>query len=160
MSAAFVREVATRYTGPEYSTVSPLRAPADVARLARELVEDDAREHFVAVFLDARHRPIGCQVVSIGTASASLIHPREVFQAAVGVGACAIVLAHNHPSDDPSPSAEDREITSRLSRAGGVLGIRILDHVVWTRSGGFYSFQESEPDHLVDRLEGPEIESD
>jgi DNA repair protein RadC len=140
---AFVREVATKYTGPEHPTVSPLRSPADVARLARELVEDDAREHFVAVFLDARHRPIGCQVVSIGTASASLVHPREIYQPAVGLGACAIVLAHNHPSGDPGPSSEDRDVTKRLTEAGEVLGIKILDHVIWTRSAGYHSFQEA-----------------
>jgi DNA repair protein RadC len=111
------------------------------------VVGGDAREHFVVLMLDARHRPIAYQVVSIGTATASLVHPREVFQAAVSIGAVAIIVAHNHPSGDPSPSREDREVTERLNRAGGVLGIRLLDSVVVADSG-FHSIREEDPDQF------------
>jgi DNA repair protein RadC len=95
--------------------------------------------------LDGRHRPIAYQVVSIGTATASLVHPREVFQAAIGAGAVALIVAHNHPSGDPSPSREDRDITERLLRAGELLGIRLLDSVVVT-DGTYVSIREADPE--------------
>jgi DNA repair protein RadC len=113
-------------------------------------VRDDAREHFVAVYLDGRHRPIAHQVVSIGTASASLVHPREVFQPAILVGAWAVIVAHNHPSGYPTPSREDRDITQRLSQAGALLGVSLLDSVVFTRKGGFVALRELEAS-LFDR---------
>ena len=81
----------------------------------------------------------------MGTATASLIHPREVFQPAVGIGAVAVVLAHNHPSGDPSPSSEDREVTTRLAKAGHLLGVRLLDHVV-VATNGFVSLSEEAQD--------------
>ena len=96
----------------------------------------------MALYLDGRHRPIAHQVVSIGTASASLVHPREVFQPAILVGACAVIVAHNHPSGDPTPSAEDREITRRLAQAGALLGVSLLDSVVFTRTGAFVALRE------------------
>lgn len=108
----------------------------------RRVVRDDAREHFVELYLDGRHRPIAHQVVSIGTASASLVHPREVFQPAILVGACAVIVAHNHPSGDPTPSREDREITQRLSQAGALLGVSLLDSVAFTRKGRFVALRE------------------
>ncbi len=96
----------------------------------------------MALYLDGRHRPIADRIVSIGTATASLVHPREVFQPAVALGACGLIVAHNHPSQDPTPSAEDRDVTRRLAEAGQLLGIPLLDHVVWTRNGAFVSLRE------------------
>jgi DNA repair protein RadC len=113
----------------------------------RQVVTDDAREHFVAIYLDGRHRAIGHQIVSVGTATASLVHPREVFQPAILAGACAVIVGHNHPSGDPSPSPEDRAVTLRLAAAANLLGLHLLDSLVWTRRGTFVSLQESEP-HL------------
>jgi DNA repair protein RadC len=124
-----------------------MRSPADVARFVRALVGTDAREHFVVVMLDGRHRPVAYQVVSIGTATASLVHPREVFQPAVGIGAVAILVAHNHPSGDPTPSAEDREVTDRLLRAGQLIGIPLLDHVV-VAERGHVSLREAQPERF------------
>ncbi len=80
--------------------------------------------------------------VSQGTLTASLVHPREVFRAAVHTAAAAIILVHNHPSGDPSPSAEDKEVTDRLVAAGAVLGIRVIDHVVVAEQG-YHSFEEN-----------------
>ena len=77
-------------------------------------------------------------MVGVGTA-ATLVHPREVFQPGVLAGAVAVIVLHNHPSGDPSPSSEDREITERLRKAGEILGIRLLDSVVWTTHGAFVS---------------------
>ena len=149
-SIHFIREVAVRYVGRSARIATALRRPADVVEFLRRIVRDDAREHFVAVYLDGRHRPIAHQVVSIGTASASLVHPREVFQPAILVGACAVIVAHNHPSGDPTPSREDREITQRLAQAGALLGVSLLDSVVFTRKGGFVALRELEAS-LFDR---------
>jgi len=109
-------------------------------------VDDDAREHFLAVYLDGRHRPIAHQVVSVGTATASLVHPREIFQPAVLAGAVALLVLHNHPSGEASPSKEGREVTDRLKKAGEILGINLLDSIVWTRDGSFHSIREERPD--------------
>ena len=149
-SIHFIREVAVRYVGRSARIATAIRRPAEVVEFLRRVVRDDAREHFVAVYLDGRHRPIAHQVVSIGTASASLVHPREVFQPAILVGACAVIVAHNHPSGDPTPSREDREITQRLAQAGALLGVSLLDSVVFTRKGGFVALRELEAS-LFDR---------
>jgi len=141
----FIREVAVRYLGRAARIGAAMASPADVARFMRRVVREDAREHLSAIYLDGRHRPIAYQIVSIGTATASLVHPREVFQPAVLVGACAVIVAHNHPSGDPTPSREDLVITRRLAQAGSVLGIALLDHVVWTRDAAHTSIRDLEP---------------
>jgi DNA repair protein RadC len=82
--------------------------------------------------------------VSVGTLTASLVHPREVFREAIRSAAAAILLVHNHPSGDPAPSEDDRSVTRRLQAAGELVGIRVLDHVI-VSEGGFYSFRESDP---------------
>jgi DNA repair protein RadC len=139
-----IREAVVSYRGPRRKLPESVRNPVDVARFVRRVVGNDAREHFLVLMLDGRHKPIAYQVVSVGTATASLVHPREVFQAAVGAGAVAVIVAHNHPSGDPSPSREDREVTERLIRAGELLGIRLLDSVVVTDSG-YVSLREADP---------------
>ena len=145
MSApVMIREAVVSYRGPRRKLPESVRNPVDVARFVRRIVGNEAREHFLVLMLDARHRAIAYQVVSIGTATASLVHPREVFQAAVGTGAVALIVAHNHPSGNPSPSREDREVTERLTKAGEVLGIRLLDSVVVTDSG-YVSLREDNP---------------
>lgn len=140
-----IREVAIRYKGR--SRFAPFGRPQDVAKFVRDLVDGDAREHFVVLHLDGRHCPVSYQIVSVGTATAALIHPREIFQAAVSVGACALIVAHNHPSGDPSPSAQDKSMTRRLSIAGDLLGIPLLDNVI-VGVGGYYSTREEEPEAL------------
>ena len=137
-----VREVQIRYRGRALGARAPITAPRNLVHLARRIVTDDAREHFLAVYLDGRNRPLAHSVVSVGTATASLVHPREVFQSALILGAVALLIAHNHPSGDPRPSAEDEQITKRLTDAGQLIGIRLVDHIVWTRDGAFHSFME------------------
>lgn len=102
----------------------------------------DEREHFIAVYLDARNNVKGVSVVSIGTMSASLVHPREVFRPAIVAGAAGIIVAHNHPSGDVTPSYEDKEATSRLKRAVDILGITLLDHLIITDGPEKFSFKE------------------
>lgn len=118
------------------------RAPEDVDRHLRPLVRDLEVERFHVFCLDARHRLRRAEVVSVGTLTASLVHPREVFRVAVREGAAAILLAHNHPSGDPTPSTEDAAVTARLAEVGRLIGIRVLDHVI-VAAGGYYSFRES-----------------
>jgi DNA repair protein RadC len=136
-----IREAVVQYRGPRRKAGESMRSPADVARFIRGVVGNDAREHFVTLMLDGRHRPIGYQCVSVGTATASLVHPREVFQTAIGLGAVALIVAHNHPSGDPEPSAEDVVLTRRLAAAGQLLGIEILDHLVIGEAGRFVSLR-------------------
>jgi DNA repair protein RadC len=107
-----------------------LRDSRDVARVVRETVRGSRRENFFALLLDARHRIVSMRLISTGSLESAPVHPREVFSPAVREGAAAVVVAHNHPSGDPTPSAEDRAVTERLRGAGELLGIALLDHVV------------------------------
>ena len=88
------------------------------------------KEEFRAVFLDTRNRVIDTATISVGTLNSSIVHPREVFRAAIRAGSAGLILVHNHPSGDPSPSPEDLAITKRLARAGSMLGIEVLDHII------------------------------
>lgn len=102
------------------------------------------KEVFVAVLLNGRHELIREITVSVGCLTSSLVHPREVFAPAVRDAAAAVILVHNHPSGDPSPSPEDVQLTERLGEAGRILGIRIVDHVIVAR-GGYVSLMEKGP---------------
>jgi DNA repair protein RadC len=134
-------ELGRRLEGRRLSAGVALRSPADIDRHFRPELRDVRQEHFCVVLLDARHRVLRTETVSRGTLTASLVHPREVFRPALREAAAAMVLVHNHPSGDPSPSAEDREVTARLVRAGEILGVRVLDHVILAERG-FVSLRE------------------
>ena len=88
------------------------------------------KETFKALYLDGRRRVLRSEIVSVGTLTATLVHPREVFAPALECGAASLVVAHNHPSGDPTPSSEDRLLTDRLSQAGRLLGLNLDDHLV------------------------------
>jgi len=118
-----------------------LQSAADVARDLGALAELD-REAFVVLLLDQKNRVTGVHVVSIGSLAASLVHPREVFKTAILANAAAVLVVHNHPSGDPTPSREDREITERLVQCGQTLGIPVLDHVV-IAADGYRSFADA-----------------
>lgn len=94
------------------------------------LAADGRQEEFHIVTLDTKHKPIHTHLITLGTLDASLVHPREVFRPAIRDAAAAILLVHNHPSGDPTPSREDRAVTDQLSQAGKLLGIRVLDHII------------------------------
>ena len=114
--------------------------PEDVFDRLKDL-RDHKKEHFVTLFLDSRNQEINREIVSVGSLNASLVHPREVFEPAVRHTAAHIIIAHNHPSGDHSPSSEDLSLTKRLVEAGRIMGIEILDHVIVTKNG-FLSFKE------------------
>ncbi len=101
----------------------------------------EKKECFVGIYLDSKNRIIREEKISIGTADASLVHPREVFAPALAEGAVSIIIAHNHPSGDPSPSMEDRRVTEAIENSGKILGIDVLDHVIIGK-GRYYSFKE------------------
>ena len=98
-------------------------------------------ETFLCLHLDCKNTIKALQVVSIGSLSSSLVHPREVFRSAIVNGAAAVILAHNHPSGDPAPSKEDVDITRRLCEVGKLVGIRTLDHII-VGQGNYFSFAD------------------
>ena len=119
----------------------PIRGPADVFRRMGPRLRDLPQEEFHALLLNTRHKVLREVAITRGILDASLIHPREVFRLAVVEGAAGVILVHNHPSGDPTPSAEDRAVTRQLAEAGRSLGIPVLDHIVigdgeWRSLGG------------------------
>jgi len=131
------RRLATRRLEPG----SAIRGPEDVFAHFHPRLRHVCQERFIALLLDGRHRVVREETVSQGTLTASLVHPREVFRPALREAAAALILVHNHPSGDPAPSTEDREVTRRLVRAGELLGVRVLDHVI-VAERGFCSLRE------------------
>ena len=107
-----------------------ISSPADVDGLLRGRIANLDRENFVAVLLNTKNEVIEFPTISVGTLSASLVHPREVFKPAIRASAAGVILAHNHPSGKTEPSREDREVTRRLTDAAGIVGIEVLDHVI------------------------------
>ncbi len=119
----------------------PLRGGAEVFALLRPVLAAQPIESFHALYVDAKGRLLHQRPISSGTLTSALVHPREVFAPAVAHRAAAVIVAHNHPSGDPEPSPEDRATTRRLQRAGRLLGIELLDHVVVARNA-YVSFLE------------------
>ena len=107
-----------------------ITCPEGAAALVQPLLAGRDREHCLLVALDTKHRLVTVSTVSVGTADHTFMAPREVFRDALLVGASAVFCAHNHPSGDPTPSADDRQITRRLAQAGTLLGVDLLDHLV------------------------------
>ena len=128
--------VAEGNTGPR------LPRTGDVHETFGPLLSGLTKEEFWGVFVDAKNRCIGALQISVGILTASLVHPREIFGPALQVGAGGIILVHNHPSGDPEPSPEDREVTRRLIAVGELVGIQILDHVIVADPNRYYSFKE------------------
>lgn len=118
-----------------------VQSPADACALLRAFIGDADREHFAVLLLDTRNRVTGIHNVSVGNLNASLVHPREVFKAAILGSAAALIVAHNHPSGDADPSPEDLTLTHRLKQAGELLGIPVLDHLI-IGAPGFVSLKE------------------
>ncbi len=121
-----------------------LNGPAEVAALAREVIPDDGREHFYALYLNAQNGLIAVHAVSVGTVSATLVHAREVFGPALRLlGVSSVVLIHNHPSGEATPSREDIRLTRQLVEAARLLDLRVHDHVViGNGTGSFVSLAE------------------
>lgn len=106
------------------------RSSNGILPLLRAHLDGVDREHFIVVLLSQKNRVIGIHTASVGSLTNAVVHPREVFKAAIVGNAAAIICAHNHPSGDPAPSQEDRALTARLVAAGKLLGIAVLDHII------------------------------
>lgn len=107
-----------------------IRSPEDVSVLMMEELRYELKEKFVCIFLNTKNHVIGHEVLSIGSLNSTIVHPREVFRAAIQRSSSAVICVHNHPSGDPTPSREDIEMTARLMDAGKIIGIDVLDHVI------------------------------
>ncbi len=129
-AAELARRIALE--GAELQPAAVDSAEAAVAILRPHLA-DQPKEHFVALLLDSRHRLIRLSPIAVGSLSATLVHPRELFKEAITASAAALIVAHNHPSGDPEPSAHDVELTRRLAEAGALLGIELIDHLIVCR---------------------------
>jgi DNA repair protein RadC len=122
----------------EYKTI---QSPQDIYENYHHKFDQEVKEKFIVFFLDSFNGIIGSDTISIGTLNSSIIHPREVFRAAVQLPCASIVIAHNHPSGNLEPSNEDLQITKQMIEAGKILGIPIHDHIIFTRKG-YTSFAE------------------
>ncbi|NLW59094.1 MAG: DNA repair protein RadC [Firmicutes bacterium] len=126
--AAF--ELGKRLQTTRLTEDQPLSSPQEVAGFLMPRLRFLDQEHFLTLHLNTKNRLLGTETISVGTLDASLVHPREVFKAAIRQSSASLILAHNHPSGDPRPSKEDIKLTHRLKESGELLGIPILDHVI------------------------------
>lgn len=132
--------------GRRVDSLAPLdrtavRTPDDVAALLLPRFRYESRESFVAVLLSTKNHVLKTPVISVGSLNASIVHPRELFREAINASAAAVIVAHNHPSGNPTPSPEDVSLTRKLVEAGKILDIPVLDHVV-LGDGKYVSFKE------------------
>ncbi|MHB0886074.1 MAG: RadC family protein [Bacillota bacterium] len=118
-----------------------IRSPKDAEAVVAERLRYQEQEHFLVVLLNTKHHVLGVETVSVGGLSSSVVHPRDIFKSPVRRNAAAVILAHNHPSGDPTPSREDIDVTKRLAEAGKLLGIEVLDHIV-VGDNRYVSFRE------------------
>ena len=107
-----------------------IKSPEDVANIVRSQLKGKKKEHFLVLCLDTRNHLINYKLISVGSLDTSVVHPREVFKEAISSHAASVIFAHNHPSGDPEPSKEDIELTKRLAKAGEIMGIDVLDHII------------------------------
>jgi DNA repair protein RadC len=135
-------ELGRRMAAEQREDGAPVQSPRDVVAVFAPRLEDLPVEEFHVAVLDAQHRLERDVTVTRGILNSSLVHPREVFREAIAERAAAVILVHNHPSGDPTPSAEDRSITEQLVAAGQLLDIPVHDHVIIGR-GRYTSFAEA-----------------
>ena len=135
VSIKMVKEKSVKYQNRIISS------PSDSAELFSSFIEDSDREQMLLCCLDTKNRPTSISIISIGTLNSALVHPREVFKAAILSNAASIILAHNHPSGDTDPSHEDISLTNRINEASKIIGIKLLDHII-IGQGGYSSFKE------------------
>ena len=134
IEVSMVREI--QVSSPRYSCSEAVAK----SEIARDLLKSD-REKFICLHLNIKNQLISFEVVSTGSLTASIVHPREVYKAAILANAASVVFMHNHPSGDPEPSLDDIEITRRLAKSGVILGISVLDHIIVAQKG-HYSFKQ------------------
>jgi len=135
-------ELGRRLSERAAQTIDKVEGPEDVARYVIPSLRFEQKEHFLAMFLDIRNRILALSTISVGSLTASIAHPREVFREAIRYSAAGVILVHNHPSGDPAPSREDIQLTKQMMKAGEIMGIPVLDHVV-VAGDNFLSLKEA-----------------
>jgi len=129
IKAAF--ELSNRMDNPlEPSEKPSVKTPDEAVALVMGRLKEKKKEHFIALMLNTRSQLIKSAEISIGSLDSSIVHPREVFKEAIAASAASVVFVHNHPSGDPQPSDDDIKLTERLSQAGDIMGIDVLDHII------------------------------
>jgi DNA repair protein RadC len=137
-------ELGKRLAGEPSQRKVKISSPQDIVRYYQPLLQHLRKEIFKAVLLDTKHQILKDVTISEGSLSASLVHPREAFLPAIRESAAAIIFLHNHPSGDPTPSLEDKELTQRLAEVGHLVGITVVDHVIiGTGTPGYMSFRDA-----------------
>ncbi len=143
-----IREIVPKYRDVEIRcSVSEMLRSTGTIRFCEDVVAlfgflaFESREHFYALHLDTKHKILCLDQVSLGSLNSSVVHPREVFKSVLVSSAAAAIFVHNHPSGDPTPSPEDKEIHERLTKAGELLGIRVLDHLIIGKDGQHFSLR-------------------
>jgi DNA repair protein RadC len=147
-SLKLVKEKAAEYDAPKY-----IKTSEDAARVCREVLglHEQAEENLVCFDLNTKNAIIAIRVVSVGTLNSSLVHPREVFKGALMSNANSVIIAHNHPSGEIDPSASDHIVTRQIWKAGELLQVKLLDHIVMGHDG-YYSYLDSGVlDQLINR---------
>lgn len=122
-----------RFFKKEGGSGATIRTPKEVYEYLKDM-RDLPKEHLRGIYLNSRYKVIHDEVISIGTLTSNIIHPREVFKPALGYSAAAVILAHNHPSGSVKPSSDDLKVTEQLIEAGKILGVDLLDHVIITKN--------------------------
>ncbi len=140
VKAAFT--LGSRFQARRLETLDRFSSPSQVFDFFHHEMRDMKKEQFLVLLLDGKNRITRKALVSEGCLNQSIVHPREAFAPAVRESAAAVIFVHNHPTGDPAPSREDREITARLKEAGELLGIKVLDHLI-IGDGSYYSFVEN-----------------
>lgn len=135
-------EMGRRWASSPAKTRPTVSTPDDVVRLCGPQFRGLDREHFWALALNTKNQLLRTVEVSVGSLNASIVHPRELYKEAIRLSAAAIVVVHNHPSGDPTPSSADLQLTRRLMKAGDVLGIELLDHVIIGDGGAHASIRD------------------
>lgn len=136
VSVRLVKESSLMYE-PRY-----IRTPQDAAQLVQDFLAYSDREKVVAVCMDVKNQPTSITTISLGTLHSSLVHPREVFKTSILSNAAGFIIAHNHPSGDLTPSKDDLTMTKRLTEAGELMGIDLMDHIIVGDNGRYVSFRE------------------
>lgn len=133
--------ISNEYKESEKKRYNAVTSPDILFGILRNKILNFSKEHFFVISLDTRNNFIGIDQISVGTLTASLVHPRETFESAIKRHAAHIIISHNHPSGDTEPSEDDIKITRRLVDAGKIMGIEVLDHLIFTESK-YFSFKE------------------
>jgi len=140
MQILAIAKLGERYSQEKHST-SKINCAKDVFKFFHAELKNKKKEKFIALYLDNKNKILKEETLSIGTIDEAIVHPREVFRRAIKEGASSMILVHNHPSGDPTPSEEDIEITKGLMEASEVLGVKLLDHIIVGREN-YWSWRE------------------